>query len=141
MATTPDWRESNAELILGHQRARADNAKLIATFSVAIAATLVATALQVPDDQVIGVLRLPATLLLGVAVLGTAIVIFLDRIRAPDIEEFADGSLSQTDLVVRMLAAQLENERTILGVQIAAVIQLVAAAAASGVAAYALLVQ
>ena len=139
MATTPDWRESNAELILGHQRAGADNAKLIVTFSVAIAATLVATALQVPNEQVIVALRVPATLLLGVAVLGTAIVILMDRIRTPDIEEFDDGLLSQTDLVLRMLAAQLENERTLRGVQIAAVIQLVTATAAGGVAAYALL--
>jgi hypothetical protein len=79
--TSADWLQAQADRSLDRQRAQADTAKLVSTFVAAIAASLVATALQVGPP---GGLDIAATCLLALAVLSTICVVLFDRLTEPN---------------------------------------------------------
>jgi uncharacterized membrane protein YeaQ/YmgE (transglycosylase-associated protein family) len=79
--TCADWLESQADRAFARQRAQVDTAKLLGTFAAGIAATLVATALQVGTPERLD--RIAAYILVG-AVVGAICVILLDRITEAD---------------------------------------------------------
>ena len=74
--------DQNFDQKLARQRAQADTAKLVTTFSLAFAATILATALQVANTS--KGLDLAATICLGLAFLLTLVVIMLDNVVEPD---------------------------------------------------------
>lgn len=78
MAQTPaEWLQAQAERSLGRQRAHVDTAKLVSTFIAAIAATLVATALQVGEPTA---LDAASAVLLALTTVATICVILFDRL-------------------------------------------------------------
>jgi hypothetical protein len=78
-----EWLENHADRLSARQRAQADVAKLVVTFTTGVAATLVGTALQVSPTTK---LDRAATWVLAAAVILTLIVLFLDRVREADHE-------------------------------------------------------
>ncbi|WP_328321872.1 hypothetical protein OHA70_25555 [Kribbella sp. NBC_00382] len=76
-----EWLENHADRLSARQRARADIAKLIATFMAGVAATLVGTALQVSPTNTIDRV---ATWFLGAAVVLALAVLLLDRTKEAD---------------------------------------------------------
>jgi hypothetical protein len=83
-----------------------DNAKLVSTFVLALAGTLVGTALQV--QQAGG--ELTALIFLGVGLLCVLAVIFLDQI---DIPTFDSDLLTTPDDVLRQRLMQAVVDKTI----------------------------
>lgn len=76
-----EWTDSHWERVFSRQSAQADAAKLVTTFTAAIASTLVATALQVGERS--NRLDFWACIVLGAAFLATLGVIYLDRLYWP----------------------------------------------------------
>jgi heme/copper-type cytochrome/quinol oxidase subunit 4 len=76
-----EWLSQNFDHTMSRQRSQADTAKLLVTFALGIAATLVATALQVGDPNG---WDLTATIILGVAFIFALLVIVLDRVKEPN---------------------------------------------------------
>jgi hypothetical protein len=76
-----EWLEQHAQRLLANQKSAVDTAKLLTTFVAAIAATLVATALQV--EPILELDRV-ATTWLGWCVGATILTILADRLQAPD---------------------------------------------------------
>lgn len=79
--TVAEWLEQQAQRTLSSQKAEADAGKLLTTFAAAIAATVVASALQVGHRPALDEW---AAWLLAACVALTVIVVFLDRLRAPN---------------------------------------------------------
>jgi uncharacterized membrane protein YhfC len=77
-----EWLEQNADRLLAGQKAEADTAKLLATFTAGVAATLVATALQVgtPANSA----DRWAVSLLALSIAAALFVVFSDRVQSPD---------------------------------------------------------
>ena len=106
-----DWLSQNFDHTMARQRSQADTAKLLVTFALGIAATLVATALQVGD--VPNRLDLWATFVLGAAFLVALLVILLDRVQEPDRRWLMDRlarTYLPTEAVLDKLA-ELEGDR------------------------------
>lgn len=78
-----DWYDEHAGRADARRRAQADTSKLVVTFALAIAATLVATGLQV-DPR--GHLDTIGVVLLGLAFLFGLAVISLDRMKELDVD-------------------------------------------------------
>src|SRR3954453_13779802 len=76
-----EWLEQHADRQSASARAGTDVAKLLATFVAGIAATLVASTLQVGATNS---LDKWASSLLGVTILATILVIAIDRLQVPD---------------------------------------------------------
>ena len=76
-----EWLDSERNQTYAAQRARIETTKLLATFSSALAATVVATALQVSAPNA---LDQAAVWLLLLTALGAVVVILLDRTREVD---------------------------------------------------------
>jgi hypothetical protein len=130
------WMDQNFDQKLARQRAQADTAKLVTTFSLAFAATILATALQVANTS--KGLDLAATICLGLAFLLTLVVIMLNNVVEPDsawlysrlsrpmpIREVVDKLLELESLRDRM------NEDSIFRAKIAVQLQLLATAASA----------
>jgi hypothetical protein len=138
------WLEGQAARLLDRQRAEVDNSKLVATFVTAIAATIVATALQVDP---VSVLDLLASIGLVWCTIATWKVIQADRISVPDHlklmtlgqaeGEDSDGMLRK--LRQGTLASVDDNETVVEQVRTALRRVLVAAAVGSGLALVSLL--
>lgn len=75
------WKQEHVDQSLVRQRAQADGVKLVVTFFAAIAATLVATSLQIGRPSWLDVL---ATVGLIVTIVETCMVISSDRLREVD---------------------------------------------------------
>ncbi|WP_405101502.1 hypothetical protein [Micromonospora sp. NBC_01412] len=77
----PEWLEHQADRTCARQRAQVETGKLIVTFSAAVAATIVATALQVGKisawDRI-------AAVLLGATFLVAIVAILFDRLSEVD---------------------------------------------------------
>jgi len=126
--TLAELQAGRRELTFARQRAIADNAKLLTTFAVAVAATLVATALQVrdadgspPDAQAVW-----SAVSLGGTVIVTVAVILLDHIRVPDVQRILDtaGKNFEEVLLKAELVAEIYNEEVISKILRAAIVQL-----------------
>src|SRR5829696_7131621 len=76
--TVDEWSDQHWDRAFARQSAQADNIKLVTTFALALAGTMVATTLQVdPQNQ----LDVWASIILGVGFLLTHTVIFMDRLK------------------------------------------------------------
>ena len=103
MGQTPaEWLENQADRSFARQRAEVDTAKLLATFSAGVAATLVATSLQVGEPNG---LDLAGTIFLASAVLAVIVVIVLDRVAEAD-----QGKVLELSQVNRWTQAQVLKE-------------------------------
>ena len=138
-----EWMRQNFDHMVSRYRSQADTAKLVVTFTLAVAATLVATALQVGDSTV---LDLWSTLLLAVAGIVTLLVVMLDRIKEADrlLVSQALHSASNADDQHMVLAfaesrLRVENDRIISSLTAMSFAQILFVLAASSVAAYSLL--
>jgi hypothetical protein len=137
--TTEGWLENHADRTFARQRAQVDTAKLLATFAAGIAATLVATALQVGDPEQLD--RISAWLL-AVTFLAAIMVIMLDRIaeanQSQTLELSALGKWDDERLLFELRRATLKavfsNHEVVRSVKIALAVQLVFSTA-TGVAA------
>ncbi len=138
--TVADWLEGQMERVLARQRTQVDTAKLIATFSTAVSASLVATGLQVApatdaDRNSLSLLLISFVLALAVA--------FADRIREVDhrlvLEEAAAEELSEQQKLVRLARASIIasrfNDRVVRLVRAILLLQLMTAAFAAAVSA------
>lgn len=135
-----DWLGGQADRDLARQRAQVDTAKLLATFSAAVAVTLVATALQVGQSasgwDKIAVVGLAASF---VAVL---LVIMSDRTSQVDHQYVVSQSVlhgwSQAQLATKLrvatIAAVTSNERPVRVVLRITTLQVVISAASAGAA-------
>jgi hypothetical protein len=139
-----EWLEGQADRLLEKQRAEVDNSKLVATFVTAVAATIVATALQVHPVSVIDLL---AAIGLIWCTIATWKVIEADRLSVADhlnlmtvgkaAGEDADGMLRT--LRQGTLGAVDDNETVVKQVRTALRRVLLAAAVGSGLALVSLL--
>ena len=138
------WLEGQAARRFDQQRAAVDNSKLIATFITAIAATIVATALQVDPTSF---LDLVATIGLGWSIVATWRVIEADRLTVADHRALmTDGNaqgLNADDMLRSLrqgtLATVDDNEKVVEHVRTALRRTLLAAAVGSGLAVISLL--
>jgi len=135
-----DWLETQADRELARQRAQVDTAKLLATLAVGVAATLVATALQVGraasawDKVAVG--------MLGGAFGAVILVVLADRISQVNHLNVVSQSViegwSQTQLATKLqaltIAAVDSNEAPVRAVRRLAVIQVLISAASAGAA-------
>lgn len=94
------WLDNERDQASAAQRARIENTKLLATFSTAMSATVVATALQVSPPSALDKI---AAWLLVVAALGVVLVILLDRTREVD-----------TGAILRNARIEKWNESTLM---------------------------
>jgi hypothetical protein len=136
-----EWYIRQSERVLTRQTSQVETVKLVVTFSLAIATTLVATGLQV--DPVTGA-DIAACGLLAASFLGTVWAIGLDNLQEPDASRaealrmqhgLTDDQFLATLRYVSM-AAEDFNEHVVRRVRRAAVFQLllvVATSACSGV--------
>jgi hypothetical protein len=138
------WMDQNFDQKVSRQRSQADTAKLITTFALAFAATLLGTALQVPNTS--PALDLTATVLLGAAFIVTLIVIWLDNVVEPDSAWLATR-LARPMIVEDVIDKLVElenmrdqiNENWIQGTKIASQVQLLLAGGSSLISLVALL--
>ncbi|MGH3585525.1 MAG: hypothetical protein ACRDQ0_04295 [Pseudonocardia sp.] len=126
--TLDDWYRRNSERVLAHQRSQVDTAKILVTFTLAVAATLVATALQVEAPNG---LDIAASVVLGIGFLVTIAVIFLDRIAEPNRsraeKKARQRNLSDDQLLELLqdlaLDAEDENDTIVDQVKLASIVQ------------------
>lgn len=127
--------------MIDRQRAQVETAKLLTTFAAAIAATLVASALQVVRGS--GQTRWSSCLLAACFVAAILVIVF-DRISEPDldpavIQTFGDHARFQEYVNTQLIAAQKFNESVVRAVRIVVAIQLAFAAASGAIATMSLL--
>ena len=107
-----EWLEQRAQRLLGNQKSAVDTAKLLTTFVAAIAATLVATALQVDP---IRELDHRAVTWLAWCVGATIVTILLDRLQAPDhtkvLAEKTLNGWSSTETLTQLRIEELATVR------------------------------
>ena len=147
-AAVQSWYGQQYDRVLGRQRAQADTAKLLVTFALAVAATLVATALQVTSSPVSSVLDVAAVLILALGFAMAVNVVFLDDLEEPD-PTFAEQQAvahGWTDIqklaVLLLIAKQTEarNEISVAKIRAAVTHQLYTSIIAGGLAAISLLI-
>ncbi len=126
--TVPEWLERQADRTLIRQRSQVDTAKLVATFAAGVAATLVATALQVGSPSAWDI---AAVSLLGATVAATVIVISFDRLteanhpailQLKQIHNWSEERLLE-ELQASLIAAVDANAWVLTAVKIAATVQ------------------
>jgi hypothetical protein len=126
--SSTEWLDGHADRTFARQRAQVDTGKLVATFSSAVVATVVATALQVGSpsgwDKV-------AVALLALSFGAALIVILLDRlteanesaiVQVARIQSWPDARLLQ-ELRIGTLTAGIANEGVVRSVRVAVVAQ------------------
>ena len=139
------WVEANADRVQARQKAQADAAKLIATFIVAVAASLVAAQLQ---EKTSAVFDRWSVILLAVSTVLAVMVVLLDRLSEADhleiLEEARllgwDNETLLGELRLNSVAAARDNEKVLREVRIALLVQFVCAIAGGAVAVAGLLV-
>ena len=144
MTSPPEWLEAQADRVTARQRAQVDTAKLVATFAAGVAATLVATALQVGTPPTSH--DLVATLGLGLVLFLTIAVVLADRITECDHEAVTNASLMHgwdqnrliAELRTALLVAVTVNAGVVRWVQWALVPQLLLSMATTTLAAWSL---
>jgi hypothetical protein len=142
--TSAEWLEGQSERSFARQRAQVDTAKIIATFTAGVAATLVATALQVGAPTT---LDRVASYFLMTSVVATVCVVLLDRIVEADqatvlqnalVNSWSDSEIL-TQLRLASIAATNFNEDVVRYVRWSLAVQLCISAVAGIVAAISLL--
>jgi hypothetical protein len=139
-----EWLDPQADRVLARQGRQVDTAKLLATFAAGVAATVVASALQVApvtDYDRYSVWALCVSIVLAVA------VVLLDRLREADHHEVATlaalNGWSSTQFLVQLqgqtLWALTFNEKVVGLVRHVLLIQIVVAALAGIIATLSLL--
>lgn len=144
MTPIDDWLQQQADRTMANQRAQADTAKLLSTFTVAIAATFVVTALQVGPITGSDVW---ATWILAACFAAAIAVLLLDRITDVDIEDafrlsHANGWTEEEllrHLRTETIRAQALNASFVSRIWTGVAVQLALAVAAGSVAAVSLL--
>lgn len=123
-----EWLDGQADRTSARQRAQVDTGKLVATFSAAIVATIVATALQVGHpstwDRV-------AAVLLALSFAVALVVILLDRLTEADQSAIVQIARTQnwpdaktlTELRVATLTENIANEGVVRSVRLAVAVQ------------------
>jgi hypothetical protein len=143
--SSADWLESQADRTFARQRAQVDTAKLVATFAAAVAATLVATALQVGTEP--RKLDVAATVVLAAAFVAVIVVVLCDRIAEADqglvlarsrIYRWTDSKLVEELRAANLTAVHI-NREVIRDVLWALAVQVSLSVAASIVACFSLL--
>lgn len=138
-SSVDEWSDQHWDRSYSRQSSQADTVKLVTTFALAVAATLVATALQVSPQ---GLIDLWSSICLGLSFLGVIAVIIFDRLQWPSrskvLQHQADHGLSDTQLLnyLTMLSRDLEesNENVINRMKRLAEYQILLAAAAATLA-------
>ena len=135
MASTPaKWLDAHAESVLASQSARANSAKVLATFATGLAAALLGPALQKAPAMTPRLWM--AVALFGLAGLLTLTVFALDQIELPDdhavlAEHAIDPSATPDDLLFRLrlsaLTATRSNARLVRRINRVAIAQVLAA--------------
>jgi hypothetical protein len=138
------WSDQHWDRSFARQTSQVETVKLLVTFSLGIAGTMVATALQVSPPNA---WDLAALVLLAVAFLLTLVSIGLDRLKWPSrraaLDKQADEGWDEAELLVYlrglMRDTEEENDRVVRHVRHAAEFQVLAAAVAAGLAVTSLL--
>jgi hypothetical protein len=145
--TTPEeWLAAQADRVMDRQRSQVDAAKLVSTFSVSIAAALVASALQAAADSPSADERW-ATWTLAAAIMLTIAVILSDRLVEPNhsrvLELAAIGHWPEHRTIFELraaaTAATYANEGNVRIVRGILWIQLATTVLSGAIAAYSLL--
>lgn len=139
-----EWLEVQADRAAARQRSQVDTAKVLVTFSAGIAATLVATALQVGDPSKRDI---AAAVVLGLSMALVMAVLKKDRLTEADqdsiLSQGAALTWSDARLVGELRAAQLaavrSNESTVTDVDKWAKVALSVAGASAAMSAWSLL--
>ena len=140
MPTSVDeWSDQHWDRSFNRQTSQVETVKLLVTFSLGIAAALVATALQVTPQNGWDT---AAIVMLAIAFLLTLLSIGLDRLKWPSrraaLDEQADKGWTNDQLLVYlrglMRDAEEENDRVVRNVRHAAEFQVLLAAVAAGFA-------
>jgi hypothetical protein len=137
LPTSEEWLEINADRSLARQRAKVDTAKLVVTFITAVAATMVATSLQVAPTTTF---ERAAAWFLGATLLAALAVALLDRLAEPDTDTILKlcqvKKWSETELIeelrAELIGSVVSNDTVIMRVMTATVVS-VASAGVSGV--------
>ncbi len=139
-ATSAEWLEGQTDRILSRQRAQAETAKLLATFATAVAAGLVATALQVAPSTTAD---RRALVLLFASFLLALFVVFADRLAEADHNHVltaaklsgSDEATTLAELRTANLTAVNYNEGVISIMRVALIVQLLLSVLAAAAAA------
>jgi hypothetical protein len=144
MTSLEEWIERNVDRRSARQRVQVETAKLLATFAISLAATLIASALQVAKSKPWDI---AASGLLALAFIGLLVVIALDRTTEVDQEDiFRYGnSLNWTSdeiidsLRFAMYVSVKNNEAVVATVKLVAQAQVAASVLAGAFAIISLL--
>jgi hypothetical protein len=139
-----EWLQQNSDRVLARQRAHVDTAKVLVSITLAVAATMVATALQV--EPVKGMDVAAGGVLAG-SFVATVGVILLDRLKEPNRHLAQDkaqrGKWSDEQLLgylrEQALDTEDENRVVVYHVHIATAAQILSSSAAGVIAALSLL--
>ena len=143
--TLDDWLQQNSDRVQARQRAQVDTAKVLVGITLAVAATLVATALQVGDTP--RGWDYTACFVLAASFLATVVVVGLDRLKEPNRHlaqdkaqrgKWADERLLE-HLREQALDAEDENATVVRAVHVATGVQVLVSVLACGAAAMSLL--
>jgi uncharacterized membrane-anchored protein len=129
-----DWLEANADRAMSRQRSQADAAKLVATFVVGVAASTVASALQM-NRSGSGTYNRWSSALLALSVILTVAVVVLDRISEADhksiLEEAQVRGWSEAKLLeelqVATITASQDNRKVVREIWCALLVQFICA--------------
>jgi hypothetical protein len=116
-ASINEWSDQHWDRAFARQTSQADSAKLLATFALALAGTLVGTTLQVSPQNG---LDLAASITLGVGFLLTVAVIVMDRLRWPSrqklLQKQVDEGWTDAKLLeyIRVVTRDAEEENEIV---------------------------
>lgn len=112
-----EWSDQYWDRALARQTAQVDAVKLVVTFSLAVAATLVASALQAPPSTDWDT---AAAILLGLAFAATLVSVMLDRLKVPRrqavLQKQQDETWSDIELLlyVQRLQRDLDEENEVV---------------------------
>lgn len=145
MTSALEWVDLHADRILAVQRAQVETAKLLTTFSSGVAATVVATALQVGASATTQ--ERAAVWVLGASVAIIALVVLTDRIGVADHEALQieayqqrwDAARFEFELRVASLASVESNVVFVKACKVLAAVQLGTAFVSGSLAAASLL--
>lgn len=142
-----DWLDGHWDRLLHAQRSAVDAAKLLTTFTAAIAAGFLTAALEHKDSSR-EVLQASLLVSFGVCVGLTLTVAILDRLVVPDhssailahqIRRGPDSGLVE-ELRIATVTSVLANDELVSKIRAVAIFQVIAAVLAGGLSMYALLV-
>lgn len=141
METADDLLQQQYQLVLSRQRAQVETSKLVATFATAVAATIVASALQASRGTVI---NWWASALLASCFIMTLAVIFCDRLAEPGIDSKVITHFGGNDefveyMIESLVESEFFNGEVVKDIRRVVTIQLGLAGATSTVAAISLL--